>query len=183
MNYPEFVKSRFKGPEQTAADLACVEPQAAAIHHAILGLVGEWFEYKFATDEPNRREELGDFLFYLEALAQQVNLLIATVSVRFDVLNTRYSFSHFAADENCQKIERAIGTMLDLSKKQVMYRKPIEAKLYVALLTAVWEPLCVVVSYHGYTIPQLQSENFIKLSKRYPTGYTNAAANARADKV
>lgn len=72
---------------------------------------------------------------------------------------------------------------LDLVKKSWVYGKPLDlVKLqeeagdtlhYITML-------CIV---NGWTLEDLAANNKVKLDKRYPTGYTDAAAIARADQA
>lgn len=171
--YADFVKSRFKTPWATLIDMRNVDPQVAASHHAILGLVGEWFEYKYATDNTNRREELGDMLFYMEALAQALDVELPIVC-----RIPRVSEREYAGVVAC--MEQNLGELLDMSKKQLIYGKSVCLIARAMYVSNCFGP---ILGYHCYELEGLQSENVDKLTKRYPTTYTNEAANARADKM
>ena len=72
--------------------------------------------------------------------------------------------------------------MLDIAKRAAIYRKPINPPspyAYGLICTLFLN----VVAHHGFTIADLEAHNVAKLTKRYAKGYSNEAAQARADKV
>ena len=175
MNYPEFVASLFKSPEDTVRDLALCTGQEAQLLHATVGMVGEWLEYKQSTSRENMLEELADFWFFYNAGAQ--------------VLEVR-TLSHKVFESGVQGYEAATYTVeslmcnaLDIAKRAAIYRKAIDfydiAERYGDIAAALQR----VVAHHGVTIADLEAHNVAKLTKRYANGYSNEAAQARADKV
>ncbi len=63
VKYSGFVRSLYNRSGDISKDFA----------HAVLGLVTETHEYLTATDKVNAIEEVGDLMFYLEALRQVLN--------------------------------------------------------------------------------------------------------------
>lgn len=182
MNYAEFVASRFKGYTATITDIAAAPPSLMGALHAVVGMVGEALEYRFSTSRGNLREELGDFVFYWEAFQVAVNYRPA--------LRT----GHAAGFERPGLLQyeqarsewlRSLGELLDLSKKEMVYAQELDAtksSYRHGLMVIVAESLWTILHFHGLTVDQLQRENMEKLLKRFPTGYSNKAAQERADK-
>lgn len=174
--YPEFVASRFKSPEDTARDLALCTGQEAQLLHATVGMVGEWLEYKQSTSRENMLEELADFWFFYTAGAQVMG---------FDVDAAELPGSQGGVlfySEACSEIEKGVTNLLDIAKRAAIYRKPLNLPSPYAygLLCTLFRH---VAEHHGFTIDDLETHNVAKLAKRYATGYSNEAAQARADKV
>ena len=175
MNYRDFVASRFKSAESTHQDIAIrVTPQAVAGLHASMGLLGEVVELLQAinnNDTANVLEELGDCAFFLEA-AYQAYGLPPHNPPRQSIAST-------------ETLLTACGELQDLAKKEVIYCKPA-----AMLISARREELLDIASrasegvckLWGTTLEAVQAENMLKLTLRHPAGYTNASAQARADK-
>lgn len=182
MNYAEFVASRFKGYTATITDIAAAPPSLMGALHAVVGMVGEALEYRFSTSRGNLREELGDFVFYWEAFQVAVDYRPA--------LRT----GHAAGFERPGLLQyeqarsewlRSLGELLDLSKKEMVYAQELDAtkrSYRHGLMVIVAESLWTILHFHGLTVDQLQRENMEKLLKRFPTGYSNKAAQERSDK-
>ena len=174
MNYREFVASRFKSAASTHQDIAIrVTPQAVAGQHASMGLLGEVVELLQAinnNDTANVLEELGDCAFFLEAAYQAYWL-------------PQYPQPRAIASSNT--LLMACGELQDLAKKEVIYCKPVTPEISAQreeLLGLASRALEGVCKLWGTTLEAVQAENMLKLMLRYPTGYTNASAQARADK-
>lgn len=177
MNYSEFVYSRFKDGASIIGDLnfkMTADQSNAAMDrlHAAIGMVGEVRELRDSTGPANSVEELGDFLFYLQAYANTLpNILVHWGDI---------------ADE-CGSIEQLdIGAhkLLDLAKKETIYCKAFDeskvsqivGELYQFAAAYAWAKV-------GISVIDVVEANRTKLEKRYPSGYSNAAAQARADKA
>lgn len=182
MNYAEFVASRFKGYTATITDIAAAPPSLMGALHAVVGMVGEALEYRFSTSRGNLREELGDFVFYWEAFQVAVGYRPA--------LRTGHAAGFerpglLQYEQACSEWLRSLGELLDLSKKEMVYAQELDAtksSYRHGLMVIVAESLWTILHFHGLTVDQLQRENMEKLLKRYPTGYSNKAAQERADK-
>lgn len=178
-SYAEFVASRFKSGEDTARDLALCSGKEAQMLHAAAGMAGEWFEYKTSGNRKNMLEELGDFLFFYTAGAQVLGIedlqSVAAMPVQAGVLD--YSMA-------CHRLESGLSEILDIAKKPAIYRKNVhfgehDASAYRGVFLA----FRTVLEHHGFTLAELEETNRAKLTKRYEKGYSNEAAQARADKV
>lgn len=178
--YVDFVKSRFKSADNTHQDIVCkVTPEATARLHAAIGILGELIEFKNAVTAENQKEELGDAYFYMVACIQELH--------EPWVVYWTHSIPNLTID---LLIDKA-ATLVDLSKKEVMYAKILTedqkatyrntlASLIYAFQKYLQES--TFIDDAQYTIEELMESNTAKLSKRYEKGYSNEAAATRADK-
>ena len=140
--------------------------QEAAVMHACVGLVGEYFEYAAAKTEAQRREELGDMEFYFEALRQSLGQL---------------GFPHVG--HSCPHVELLAYT-LDLGKRAWAYGKPLDETPHWEFLCAWRRKLTAMHKANSCTAAQARELNMEKLAKRFPGGvFASADALARADKA
>lgn len=165
-HYEAFVMSRVKPGQSIKTDLTA--EQAHLLHMAV-GVVGEVIELLEGVakqNEENVKEELGDIVFYLVGF-----------------------YNHFAAEPTPDpesfvdnNLLSLAGELLDTVKKHTIYQKPLDRDKVLKLLNLCW--MCVVettIELNSTTVVLMQ-DNINKLTKRYPTGYSDAAAQARADK-
>lgn len=75
------------------------------------------------------------------------------------------------------------GELVDLVKKSVVYHQPLKTDLVKEELGDLLHYIAMLISANGWTFEEVMEGNFVKLKKRYPEGYSNKAALARADKV
>lgn len=159
-DYAEFVRSRAK-PMPTKVE---------CLLHAAVGLVGELIELRAAEsrlDSVNQLEEVGDALFYIQMVENDLGALP-------DVY----------VEGGTDGLAIA-GDFLDLCKKAWVYNKPLETleahmKLYVAQVRRLLEGYCMMTLQTSLSVAI--NENVEKLMRRYPVGYSDQAAQARADK-
>lgn len=155
--YTAFVRDRFlkrnSGPE--------------GIMHAAIGILGEVVELIYADSRANRIEELGDIEFYLEAFYQ----VLEPAPIRI-----------FTPFNNCEGFLIYAGQLHDLAKKVWVYNKPIDPEKFHSFLDCISQAVIIHCEINGVTRDQVIAENVTKLLKRYPTGYTDALAQARMDK-
>lgn len=176
MNYSEFVHSRFKDGGRLIGDLQgmTAEASGAAMSrlHAAVGMVGEIRELRDTTGAENTIEELGDFLFYLQAYTNTLG------DAAFD--NALVSNNKSTIDD----LDIAAHTLLDLAKKETIYCKAFDAPKAVQITTLLWTIAGAYADLStGLFVGEIMDENQAKLEKRFPLGYSNAAAQARADKA
>lgn len=170
LSYPKFVASRVKWMPTPQEDC----------HHAATGIMGEVVELLFATDRKNLLEELGDLAFYLEHFHAAWKKLTGR-EIEQSVLSESLSFA------DCQQNLIAMaGELLDFTKKLWIYNKPWEGMssdvemLVVEITSLCWE----MSAFLGIADwEQVEKANQAKLTLRYPQGYSDAAAQARADKA
>lgn len=171
--YEDFVASRFKTGEQILNDMNAKGLEKAMTRlHAVIGLITELDEIQFATSLENFIEELGDYYFYLTALKQASQYKNKSAELE-DQASWKEARHHAAI-------------LLDLCKKEVMYAKelsPAQIEAFEASVSVMYGYLYFGLYDVLLTEEQLQEFNMVKLNKRYPVGYTNEAAAARADKT
>jgi len=164
--YTEFVNSRFKRLGTPEGDLL----------HAVIGMVGEAGELLQANSRQNISEELGDLDFYFT----QGKLIITELGPRWD---------YAAVARSCQSLEHAQISlrantiqMLDLAKKGFIYNKPLVLSQFqwnMLMVNHRIEDFCELL---GFDRQSIRRENVEKLKLRFPTGYSDQAAQLRADK-
>ena len=174
MNYSEFVYSRFKDGGRIIGDLQgmTAEASGAAISrlHAAVGMVGEIRELRDTAGAKNTIEELGDFLFYLQAYANTLEFA---------------EWLNLTSDKiTIEELDIAAHTLLDLAKKETIYCRAFDAPKAGQITAQLW---ALVDAYAelatGLFVGEIMYENQAKLEERFPDGYSNAAAQARADKA
>jgi hypothetical protein len=162
--YQKFVNSHVKWLPTFGDDLL----------HAAVGIVGELIELADTEDADHSKEELGDIGFYI----CHWHLTLA----RWDILASSRKYDPHEVDSPWRACLHIAGDMLDFAKKVKIYNKPVlELPVAEAVdwLEDAYEELLAV---SGFDRGDLEASNVVKLEKRYPTGYTDAAAQARADK-
>lgn len=155
-------------------------PASTNIHAAvgISGEVAEFFNAVLNSDQENIPEELGDMRFYMQALM-----------TTFGWTAEEFQVAEFVPPHHRSVIYTLViqaGEVLDLLKKAWVYNKVIDLDLLKMEFGRLYGAYFDQVRSHGYTEADIQAKNMYKLSTgpkaRYPLGYTDAAAIARADK-
>ena len=147
----------------------------------------------------NMREELGDHLFYEGALriAAELETLPEGLKLsdeRWEIVETRAGFPL----EVLVMLHNALtGQILDVIKRKSIYRKGLDdreaegeptlrEKLAQHLFDDCWV-IGRIIDRIGSTDTEIREGNIMKLEKgknaRYREGYSDEAANARADKA
>lgn len=75
------------------------------------------------------------------------------------------------------------GELIDAIKKTWIYGKPLDRENVLEESGDLLFYLQALLTECGFTIDEAMTANVGKLRKRYPQGYTDAAAIARADKI
>lgn len=164
-DYPTFVRERFT---KRAAG-------GEGLIHAAVGLVGEVLEFEEATTRAHQVEELGDCEFYLHAGYQVLNL-VAPIGARTTFLGRPRFILHIQLLEEAEKL-------LDQAKKVWVYGKPIGNRDVLTRLDRTRDALDAIYQFYGFSWQEILDANVVKLRKRYPTGYSDAEALARKDKI
>jgi hypothetical protein len=165
MNYIDFVTSRIKWLENPTLDIV----------HAAMGLLGEAVEHWEAQDASHQKEELSDIEFYLE---HAIQALVKAERPIQDALS-REAFKLLHSDP-CGSILHWCAEFHDRAKKLFIYNK--QDVNFAECVTAIKLCLHILAVEHNCLREDLQAQNQAKLEKRFPTGYSDAAAQARADK-
>jgi hypothetical protein len=157
------------------------DDQAYDIHHACTGICGEVIELRSATDDANELEELGDIIFYMKHLKLALERWgYALPDVTCPVYITRSIVHELSLT--------CAGNLLDYGKKCWVYQK--DPALLLPLFADDLAKLVACVEFFlrasEHTWAEAENANQEKLSTgpkaRYPVGYSDAAAQARADK-
>jgi hypothetical protein len=170
MSYSEFVASRVKWLPTVQLDLL----------HAAIGMAGEVHELRCACSREHQLEELGDFRFYLEHYRQAV--------AKADVPEVTNPFGNYYFRTGTgfvgliDALESGAHCALDLAKKGYIYNKPLHEMHLPEVGVLLLEALGSVAAAYGVSLIDLEHRNQAKLLKRYPKGYSDADAQARADK-
>lgn len=160
--YEEMVKNLFK-PLPTIGEMA---------HHATTGISGEVGELSESETRTNTIEELGDLEFYLEALRTFVPARLYSTAYTETPLVFLLPMMSICASH-----------MLDITKKHWIYGKELKLEELWTLVSKMTLLLEQLYDQLGTTRDEVRYLNQSKLMKRYPSGYTNEAAIARADKA
>lgn len=181
----------------------------AALNHSAIGLLGEAIEIQkavFTGDNDNLLEEAGDYLFYHLDISGIVGFdfkLHRLYGVFFSgevipdeilvELNKILGITMEQSDEisEVEALLFASGEIGDHIKKIVIYGQPLEDHVSILhdLLFATELMLGSLLAstlgqeVAGTAILNARQHNLDKLAKRYPKGYSDAAAKARADKA
>lgn len=75
------------------------------------------------------------------------------------------------------------GELLDAVKKHWVYGKELDRENILEECGDAMFYIAVLLKHCGYTLEQAMQHNMAKLNKRYPEGYTDRAAQDRADKA
>jgi NTP pyrophosphatase (non-canonical NTP hydrolase) len=163
--------------------------------HAAIGLMGEASELMRGVADDNLAniiEELGDIRFYLQALLVDFGAVYESqvmCSAETDITGTVYvnPVSGSCAINFSVNLTYACGEVLDRIKKMWAYgRLDGFTEIRIALRDVMfWYQ--DVLNYYRLTDQQIKEGNVFKLvtgpKARYPNGFSNEAAIARADKA
>lgn len=168
MPYSDFVASRTKSAHSIFMG---IDDRKIQTMHGVWGIVGELQELAVHSSTTNLIEELGDILFYTQILQTEFQDQLAELDPKRET-QTQRSIYAIAYD------------MMDHAKKFVIHGNESKVPLIVEALADFMLALSGYVGRKeiGLTVEQLQLLNQHKLTVRYPDGYSDAAAAARADK-
>mgnify|MGYP000900572893 CR=1 FL=1 len=152
--------------------------------HAAVGISGEVAELQECLnrwnngegfDYENIKEECGDILFYAQAFCSLHSVSMSSLIVEdAETDNLHLSLAVAVA---CS------GKFLDRVKKTWIYSKEFDVQEAVKHLRTVLYEVVALLRYSGSNVQQAFQENYDKLKLRYPDGYTDQAAQLRADKA
>jgi NTP pyrophosphatase (non-canonical NTP hydrolase) len=160
------------------------------LNHAILGLATENGEFTTTVkriaiyEKPltvefigHMREELGDLLWYVA---------IACDALNFDIEDYQYLFDEFDSF-NTQTQLNMVACRLTMEIGFVAFQAPLMHDLAAreSIMRGLLNIVCSVAhacDALGFKIEDIMNENIAKLRERFPDKYSNAAAEARADK-
>lgn len=164
--YTAEVKALKKSGDDILKELTATEASAL---HMLVGLLDEYFELGVALvrkDMDNANEEIGDFMFYLNGLCQDLNIVPA---------------------ESAEQIALSNGVMLlnEAVKRHIFYRKPLDHTSVSEIVGGILVGLNRLIEAINpdWTMESILDNNINKLHKRYKEkSFSNEAAQERADK-
>lgn len=169
MNYPEFVRSRFKPGKKIAAEMT---PHKAALMNMICRQV---------ADSANSLDHVKKYAIYnKQNLASQTPVS----------LNEQRLYKNFKpTPSQCELLHAAIGIagesgeLLDAVRKLFFEGQPLDRENVIEELGDLCFYLEAACQAIGVTREEIEELNTAKLSKRYEGGYSDKAAIDRADKA
>ncbi len=165
MNYPEFVRSRFKPGEKIAAEMT--PANAALLNHSITSMVAESCRLDLVKKQSIYNQDKGLFIGHIET----------------------HRFKDFKpTPSQCELLHAAIGIageageLLDAVRKHVFDGEPLDRENVIEELGDLEFYMMAAMMNVGVLRPHLQELNMTKLSKRYEGGYSDQQAQERKDK-
>lgn len=160
--------------------LAKVMPgHGADLLHAAVGISGEVAELFQSTSAQNMAEECGDIEFYIELGWQALE----RAGFKASRERERGAEGLSCLGYNLQDLVISSGQFLDLAKKAWVYNKPIDHIAITDNLYSIELDLDDFYRSHGLDGEMVRHNNMAKLALRYGAKYSDAAAQARADKA
>lgn len=145
------------------------------MQNAALGLCGEAAELmEIVGGITPILDEAGDLLWYVAQMCKAFDMSIA------DIPPEDFAWDE---DEALSQLWRHTGKIADQIKKHVYHQKPMNLIDLARHLRAVVTAVDILLSFTDKTIADACEYNTGKILKRFPAGFTFAAANARADEV
>ena len=169
MLYPQSYASKFIN--QAIRTESRVENVNTRITHAVVGIMTEAVEYMQHTDHVNAREEIGDLLWYVAILADELH---ADLSTWLEIAVEKESKAVWRA-KSANLIVKA-GDLADTFKKREFYGKDKTYTDPVTELLAVVIQLCF---RHETTIQSEMQRVIAKLRTRYPEKFDSHLADKR----
>lgn len=177
--------------------LETLTPRKVSLWHLASALQGELAELADAMESANYKEEFGDALFYLHAIALEV----AEYNAFYEPSMEDYQLWNIPHDIGAvypfnlavhwkSNLVICAGNLFDIVKKHVIYNKELTEEQIIDF-NRHWLAIRYLIlknagdpQYCGWSEGELLRANIEKLSKRYPgLQYTDTAAQQRADKV
>jgi hypothetical protein len=124
-----------------------------------------------AIDNVNMLEECGDFSWY-QAIYE------AAVPETIDPLFSLYH-AEYTQDVLLVELRRNVGSMMDHSKKVLMYGKSFDKDSIKLKMNICFFLVNQLISLCGGTVEKVRETNIKKLSARYPEQFTDYHAENR----
>lgn len=179
MEYVELVEALKKNPQDI---LATLTPEKVDAWHMATGVAGEALEllenypaddYDFEDlDNENLVEELGDLYFYLTGICLATGVKLE--SSKPNSVNLK---------EDMLQLALWSGKLLDAVKKWVVYNKEDMKPVIESYAGKLAGTIEATAKGLGFSMQFITRYNKAKLTERYGEKYSDAAAQARADKA
>lgn len=115
-------------------------------------------------------------------MAQDLNAVVESYYIFVEKLFKKFDSEQLAVLHSAVGCSTEAGEFLDAAKKYWVYNKPLDranAKEEIGdMLFYIFAGMNVL----GFTLEDVLAANYAKLIVRYPTGYSDALAQARLDK-
>jgi len=167
MSYSEFVRSRFKSGEKIAEEMTL--HKAALLSLCCLRFVQVSEDLDRAKKYAIYNKESHGFSTHPENVQHFKN---------FNPTPSQCELLHAAIG-----IAGEAGELLDAVRKHVFEGKPLDRENVIEELGDLEFYMMAAMMNVGVLRPHLQELNMAKLSKRYESGYSDKAAQERADKA
>ncbi|ARK07441.1 nucleotide pyrophosphohydrolase domain protein [Sphingobium phage Lacusarx] len=180
ITHPDLVTFLAKPGDAILASLTAEKADAWHMASCIPGEAGELFEplnahaQGFAFDRDNLIEELGDIEFYVQGLRAATGIYYyETMASKIDIAMADFT-----------DLPKAAADVFDVTKKWVIYNKPLDRSALLAALCYLEAVLESIRSVHGVSRDETLGKNVWKLGQRYKElRYSDSAAQLRADKT
>lgn len=174
-----------KPGELILGEMSGKEAQIVHMFFGVIGELGEMFEILFASpegravDTKHFMEELGDYIFFLRAQYALNNIEEPSIG-ELDINAYRSKVDVLL------EIVTASAKLADTLKRPIIYRKEAKQPLKPILdrfYAIYWELIHIFSLSHGKVLQGNMDKLLTGDNARYAAGiYSNAQANARADK-
>lgn len=174
VTFNQMVTDLFKNPNDI---LESLDADDVNLIHAGMGIITEAREVCLAifnNDWVNLKEEVGDLAFYIEAMRQSIDNAYELAPRETATMVASYDVTTFVMQSM---------NIFEFIKPLVIYRREVDLNNVLAILDELDVLLLGICNTHGVSVVEAMEANKIKLlTKRYPNGYSDEAANNRADK-
>lgn len=153
-----------------------------------LGLAGEAGEVLELTREvalgncdayTELEKELGDFLWYVFAIATK--LRVVTLLVDYFIMSLHCDICNESTHTYASKMCGFAGDICDIIKKVVFHKHPNDIDAVAFLLNMCLESVDLLCRKLNINVSDVMEANIEKLKVRYPEGYTSEDSVKRAD--
>lgn len=169
-DHAEMVAALVKPGEAIIQSLTPLKAHLWHMTSCVMGEVAELVQASIADDNENFVEELGDIEFYLEGIRAPLHI-------------TRFQDDSAAVNFGLRHLTIEAANLFDAVKKHVIYNKELDIKAIETALAGIENCLNSVRHHSEITREETIQSNLDKLNKRYANGYSDKAAQERADKA
>ena len=209
--HKEMVARLLKTGEDTINDLTPDAAELLHMAVGISGEVSELNEplyecavcgHSIKDKEENILEEMGDICFFIEGAMQilnrysSTNFSTTTLIDKIELSTTRLAITLTCMEDSTslkevfcsefQILSISAGQFLDVVKKHAIYAKDLDLEAAMYQLGMIVYSFRFLIKFLGNTLDKCLEHNINKLEKsnkaRYKDGYSNEAAQKRADK-
>lgn len=146
------------------APVARINPSVARLLHGALGLADEAAELAVAKGNNNLIEELGDLMWFVAIIADEIKFVPDYRSVGFG---------------GAVAIHHAVGTISSKVKAHVFYGRKLDDVAIASSLQTIVDFVNFVSGFAGVDMRVVTKGNIQKLQVRYPQAFTEDKANNR----